>query len=363
MTPVGRRLAIVALAVPLSGVLAAQAPAPDDARRLLAAAFQVTPAEFARLQSGQVVSRTVSAKDRREVATLGIVRMNIAPEFFVDRLKDIVNFKRADAVLQIGVFGNPPGLSDIQGLTLEDSDLDGLRRCRVADCDVQLPADTIERLGKEVDWRQQNARQLGTEIVRQALVAYVADYQRVGSAARMQYADTSRVVDAPREFASLAEANTAIWQQVPALRRHLSEYPGLPAGAAFDILYWSKEKLGRKPVVSVTHLAIVGTAGENGADFAIASRNLYGSHYLDASMAITLLLRDRSAATPATYVAYLNRSRVDVFGGLFGGMIRRIVTSKARGAAADYLDALRRRLEAQFETRQAHPATSVVRGS
>lgn len=335
----------------VSAALAGQTAEPDAARRLLAAAFDVTPAEFARLNSGQVVSRTVPVKDSREVATLGVVRMKITPEFFVERLKDIVSFKHADAVLQIGVFSHPPEVGDLRNLTLDEGDVGSLKDCRVGDCDVQLPAETIDRLRREVDWRQKDARQRATGLIAQMLEAYVADYQRLGPATPLRYGDGSRVVDVPQEFASLADANTAVWQQLPALRRHLFEYPGGSAGAATDIFYWSKEKLGRKPVVSVTHLAIV-RPGDTTADYAVASRNLYGSHYLDASLSLTILLRDRSATTPATYVAYLNRSRVDVFGGIFGGMIRRIVTSRARGAAADHLEGLRQRLETQFAALQ-----------
>ena len=54
------------------------------------------------------------------------------------------------------------------------------------------------------------------------------------------------------------------------------------------------------------------------------------------------------SADPVTYVAYLNRSRVDVFSGVFGRLARKIVTMKARTTVADQLARLQRTLETQF---------------
>ena len=100
-------------------------------------------------------------------------------------------------------------------------------------------------------------------------------------------------------------------------------------------------------MVSVTHLAISRTA-HAASDYAIASKQIYGAHYFEASLGLTVLLRDRSAASPATYVIYLNRSRVDVFSGMFAGIARRLVTARARSLVSEQLAQLQRSLEHQF---------------
>lgn len=340
----------------LGGALAVAAPGPatSPAATFLASAFHVTAEEMARLNSGQVIARTLPVKDSREIAILAVARMKLTPEFYVEQMSDIVRFKRDEAVAQIGRFSTPPDPRDVESLTLEDGDLKSLADCRVDHCGVQLPAGTIERFRSHVGWRGPAAEQQANTIMRQMLLAYVAEYQRAGPSAPMQYADQNPPLHVEREFASLVDANGELWKHFPALRRHLIEFPGPHMPGTTDVVYWSKEKLGRKPVVSVTHLAIVRTTGESPADYAVASKQLYGSHYFDASLGLTVLIRDSPSAGPnghSTYVVYLNRSRVDVFGGLFGGMIRRIVTSRARGGAADQLRRLQRRLEAAFATR------------
>jgi hypothetical protein len=42
---------------------------------------------------------------------------------------------------------------------------------------------------------------------------------------------------------------------------------------------------------------------------------------------------------------YVNRSQLDVLGGLFGGLKRAIVEGKLKNESADVLNAVRRRLE------------------
>jgi hypothetical protein len=164
----------------------------------------------------------------------------------------------------------------------------------------------------------------------------------------MQYADQEGTLDMPQEFGSLVRSDLGGWDRFPALRSHLLQYPGTLAPDTRDMLYWSKEKVGRRSVASITHLAIARTAGESPAEYAIASKQIYGTHYYDASLGLTMLVADRTSATPLTYVAYVNRSRVDVFSGVLGKFTRKVVTMKARTTVSDQLAQLQRTLEPQF---------------
>jgi hypothetical protein len=318
----------------------------DAARSFLAASFNMTGADFHRLEQGQVVSRTMDVSDSREVATFGVVRVRITPEFYVERLADIASFKRDEAVLQIGTFSNPPDMRDVSDLTLDDPDVRSLRRCRIGNCGVQLSADAISRFQRDVDWQRPDAQQQANALMREILVEYVAEYLKAGSA--MEYADRPEPVNIGREFLALAKTEAGGWKQFPALRRHLVEFPATDARETKDLVYWSKEKVGRKTVASVTHLAISRTADESPADYAVASKHIYGTHYFDASLGLTVLLRDRSASTPVTYLAYANRSRVDVLGGMLGGVRRKIVSSRARATVSGQLARIQRTLESQF---------------
>lgn len=324
------------------------AGADSDPVRAFFAALKIGSADLGQVHRGEPLARTLPVRDSREVAVLGLARAKITPEFFVSRLADIAHFKRGDAVAQIGVFGNPAREQELSALRLDEADVRSLKGCRVGDCGVQLSAAAIERFRREVDWRRADAAAQADRLMRQILAEYVDAYQRSGAAAAMEYADRKDRVNLAGEFASLTEASGPEWREFPALRQHLSGYPGSPAPGATDVLYWSKEKMGRRAVLSVTHLAILKLPADAPVAYLAASKHLYGTHYLDASLGLTILLRDNQATGPSTYILYVNRSRVDVFGGVFGGLARRIVTSRARSTVADQLAGLQQRLEREF---------------
>jgi hypothetical protein len=349
MRPVLRGSALTAAVLVLLATAGSSAPSDRDAARaFLAATFGLTASEFTKIDAGEVFAKGTAAGDTRDIATFGIVRVRITPAFYVERLADIVSFKKDDAVVQIGVFGRPPALRDVEALSLDEPDLRSLRECRVGHCGLQLPADTINRFRAEVDWGRADAPQRANGLIHQMLVDYVTRYQQAGAGATMLYADRDGVMNVRSEFLSLAASDAGGWGRFNVLRRHFVEYPGGATPDARDLVYWSKEIVSRKTVASVTHLAILPCAADSPAAFAVGSMQIYGSHYFDASFGLTVLVPDPSSASPATYVAYMNRSRVDVIGGVFGGVAKKIIASKARSTVGDTLGRLRTRLEREF---------------
>ena len=312
----------------------------DPARTFLMTAFHLSSAEIGRLDHGDVVSRTLDVKNGREVATLGIVRIKTSPAKYIERLADITTFKRTADVLQIGTFSSVPQAADVASLVIDDADLKQLRACHVEDCDVRLSAEGIERVRQQIDWRATDASSKASLLVRQMLVDYVARYRQRGPAAAMEYADRVPRLHVGREFASLIDADPVTLNYAPRLRRHLLDYPDSSEEGMTDFVYWSKELVRGRPVISITHVATAAAVDDSPIAYAVGSKQLYATHYYDASLGLTLLIADRTA--PATYVVYLNRSRIDLFDGLFGGVARRIVAGRARSLVAEQLQRLQR---------------------
>ena len=327
----------------------------DPARAFLTNAFHLPAADIERLDGGQVVSRTLEVKNAREVATLGIVRIRTSSSTYVERLADITSFKRTPGVLQIGTFGSPPQPGDLAALNLEEGDLKRLRECRVGDCELRLGADSIERIRREIDWRSPEASQKASSLVRQLLFDYVGRYRQGGTDAGMEYANREPRINVGREFAALMDADTITSDYAPRLRRHLLDYPRSAPDKLTDFVYWSKELVRGRPVISITHVATAAAIDDSPVAYAIGSKQIYAMHYYDASLGLTLLVPDRTTQSPATYVVYLNRSRIDLFDGVFGGVARRIVAGRARTLVAEQLQRLQRVLAA---TSSQEPARS-----
>jgi hypothetical protein len=74
----------------------------------------------------------------------------------------------------------------------------------------------------------------------------------------------------------------------------------------------------------------------------VASRQIFASHYITGSLAVTAI----TGGASGRYLTYLNRSRVDILDGIFGGLVRRIAERRIREEAGDVVNGLRRRLEA-----------------
>jgi hypothetical protein len=318
------------------------------ARAFLSSHLGMSPADFRRLDQGAVVATSLDAKDRREVATRGVVHINVDADVYLERMADIVSFKRHEAVQQIGVLGTVPSVADMRDMTLDRGDIRDLRHCRVGDCNLKLPAGAIERFQREVQWGSAEAEQQANAVMRDVLVRYAAEYLRKGNAAAMRYEGDRTPVDVGAEFRSMVQSDAGLLAQFPDLARYALNYPaGRPAGVREQI-YWSKEKPGPSTVVSLTHVIIMPPAPSVGGGpvrHAVMSRQIYGSRYFDASIGLTLLLPDETRGRASTYVAYVNRSRLDVFSGLLGGIIRRTVRSRVRSGMADSLGRVKAAME------------------
>ena len=337
--PTGTLAAVVLIATVLAAVPPA-ATQPAQTGAFLRSTFGFDNSDLRHLAEGRPAIRSLSTTDSREVALAGAIRVAVSPARYAEELRDIVTFKRHEVVQQIGTFGTPPRVEDVAGLTLDKDHLDDLRDCHVGDCDLQLSRSAIERL-RAIRWAAPDAAEQANRIIRQVLTEVAAGYRSSGDRALMTYDDERTPLSVADEFRAMLAEPPAILRRFPELERHVTEFPRVSDGID-DVIYWSKEDVGPKVVISVTHLAIA-SLGETGpVAFAAASKQLYGSHYFDSSLGLTLLLRDDQPAS--TVLVYVNRSRVDALDGFLSGLKRAVVRSRARAAMEETLTRIRTRL-------------------
>ena len=121
-----------------------------------------------------------------------------------------------------------------------------------------------------------------------------------------------------------------------------------PAGAAAnveDFFYWSKEVFGFKPVIGMNHVRVF--TDDSTGSVMIVTTQIYASHYLEGSVAVSRLMPDRDQGNePAFYWIYMNRTRVGRLAGLLGSMSRPIVQRRARSGLMKSLSQTKQRFEA-----------------
>jgi hypothetical protein len=313
---------------------------PEPLQTFLRQEMHLSTANFAALKQRNVITKLPKTTDSREVAAFSIVRVNAPGAVLTEKLLDIENFKRGEAVLQIGKFSEAPSLVDVQRLTLEKDDLEALRKCRVGSCDLKLSAAMIERFRKEVNWLAADWREQATALFRQLLVDYVKAYLREGNKALAEYHDKSDVL-------RLADETNALLREAPYLKDHAREFLSYleqyPSGQLPDVknfIYWSKEKFGLKPTVSLTQVTIYRRRQE----VFVASKQLYANHYFEASIGLTVLAE--AERSTAFWLMYLNRSRIDALRGGWSGLKRSIAGRRIRKGLEANLRLTQERLEA-----------------
>jgi hypothetical protein len=343
------RCAVVPLTIALAGVLlpasiVSQAPPLEiDAviTHVLARDLKFSTTDFADLAQGKIVRRTLDGGASGEIAAVGATRIEVPVDEFLAKFRDIAVFKRHENVLQIGRFSDPPTLDDLSALTVDEADLDG-RNCRVGDCDVRLPARDLIRFRRDIDWGAQDAERKAADMFKQMLFEHVYAYW-TGSAGRMiAYEDEKRPIKPALEFAGVLHDSPYVGQLVPELPAHLTGFPNARLAGAEDFLYWSKERFGYAPFITVTHVTI---AHAPSGSVVITSKDVYSSRYVDASLGLTIAASDRERQDGRFLLVYVNRSRANALRGFLSGLRRTIVERRTRSGLEEMLRSLKTRLE------------------
>jgi hypothetical protein len=308
-------------------LLAAPVPDPFEFFR---PSLTVSAGERGRLDQGEPLAGSLRGGER-QITVFAAVRIHVDGDRLVAWMRSIAGLKRSAAVPAISRFSDPPRLEDLGALTLDEADLGDIRTCRPQDCGVKLADPEIAEFRQSIAGRQ-DWKPLLQDGFRRLLLRRVQAYLAEGS----DGPGPSALPSILRELPFL--------HRVPGLIEYLERYPRAPMPAGESFLYWAKEQFGGKPVVRAIHVSIVRGGSDAGLpDALVIARQIYASHYMDGSLAVTALMRGVGGSP--TYLVYVHRSEVDVFDRFFGGMVRRVVERRLRTDGAAALDGLRHRLE------------------
>ncbi|HEY2153371.1 MAG TPA: hypothetical protein VGH34_21370 [Vicinamibacterales bacterium] len=309
-------------------------------RDVLVRDLAFSPSDLADLSRGKPVRHSIPSRTAGEIAAVGAVRVYAPKAAFLTRVRDITRFKQGQGVLEIGRFSDPPVAADLAALTVDASDFDA-RVCRVGDCGVRLPADVIKRVQQEIDLRLPDVQARTSAFFKQALFDDVSAYATGGPGRFAQYDDGAKPIRPIDAFNGILQASPSIGALAPELPDHLQHFPAGTIAGAEDFLYWSKEKYGIAPFISVTHVTIVCPSAEI---CVMTTKDVYSSRYIDASLA-TVIASDVPGSADAFDLVYATRSRVSALDGFLSSFRRSMVERKMRGGLEDNLKLIKAELE------------------
>lgn len=275
------------------------------------------------------------------------MRVKVPLDFVLHRIEDIEAYKKGPAVLQVGKFQSTPEEQDLRSLQLLPADIASLPNCQPMACDVKLSADMMKQIQSQLGGRNGASARNVERAFQNVLFQYFQHYLEHGKDALITYQDKPQPVSLAEVSAGALQEFGWIRTYAPALWSRLEHQdpPDRNPASRGDYYYWSKEKAGLKAVVSLTQVTMWRSMVKRPSTALIASKQLYASHYFEASLGLTVLIDDSTAEGPAIWIAYFNRSSVDAFDGWLGGLKRSLAVLRLPSALRGNLIQTKRNLE------------------
>lgn len=307
----------------------------EDPFSPVAPAVTLSIAQRAAIDHGEVLAFALPAR-RGQVAAFGATRVNADPESLARAARDIAALKKSRFVEAIHRFSDPPLLSDLDELHLNDRDRQALASCESGSCSFKLAAIEIETI-KRLRYGDVNGERL-TAALRRVLFDRVMAYRTAGLAALPPIANRGKPWRLHDVFSAMAAESPRLLQSPP-LDAWMRDQPR-PNGEIETFLYWSKEYYGAgKPVILLTEVAIYQPSRDA---VIVAGKQLFSNRYMNGALSLMAITTD---AGGARYLMYLNRTTVDLLGGLFGGIKRAMLESHVADEMPEIIATLRQRLE------------------
>jgi hypothetical protein len=342
-------LPILSLVALLLALPAPPAPAPQDlAHRFLRETMGFSTGDVEDVDNGRAIARQMKTREAVDVNIFGAVRINGPIDAFLRQINAIDTLERKLGIKQVGKFHEPPLLTDLDGLTLDQADVDALADCRPADCGLQLSAKALARLRVEVNWQGPDVKPQVDRLFRQLMFDEIQTYRSGGSAALGAYADREEALSRANEF-RLLEARGDMPVDLPELTYYIRSYPNAFLPGATDFFYWNKGEFGLKPTIRLNHVTIYPIAGPGMPEvlrYVVATSQVYSDHYFSATLELRSVVDDATAPGKRFYLFYTTKSRVSgLTGGFMSMLIRPMVKSRARSGMERYLDVTKRVIE------------------
>jgi hypothetical protein len=325
---------VVASAVLALGVVLPASAREGDVLSWFSAAKRVA------IESGRAVVDVVP-EEGADVAVIGAVQTTADGERLATWFREIGGLQQAGDVPVIRRFSDPPTMADVTTLVLADDELEGLRECRPGRCNIKLSAPEMAQAQAAIRAAGRNWKLAAQEALRRAVLARARGYLAGGFAGAPPYEDQANRLALAGEIEALLRSCGRPGLHLPAVTDYLRSYPAARVTPE-SFLIWSKDTFGDvKPVIGVAHVSIFRGLSE-GEPTVIATTQVFASHYVTASLSLTAVVSEPDGRR---CLVYARRSRGDVFHGALGGLLRRIVQSRARAEGPAMLESLRQQLE------------------
>ncbi len=295
--------------------------------------------------TGKPVAKELKARIPDEVFVFGAIHINASPDSYVTFARDVERLRKLPEYLALAKFSSPPQLSDLKGFTFNDNDVASLKKCKVGDCAIQLPAGRIEEARTSINWSAPDAGQQVNALLQRTALQRLLDYQRSGNRALGEYNDAEKPTLVADQFKQLLSYSKAMPKYVPELHNYLLAYPQAKPANAEDTFQWANVNFGLKPTLRVTHVVTVRGKTPDEPAWVIAEKQLYSSHYFETALDMTFCIQDGQTGKPGFYLVRAMGSEQAGLTGIKGSIVRSAATDRSVSSLEKSLAVIKQTLE------------------
>lgn len=286
---------------------------PGILMRLLEGDTCLSDNEMEGVKKGKVVTKRLNTDVKGELAVIGISRICVPREFFTSHYgKEGLSIETGGAETK-GDFSDSPDPGDIRNFTLPPHELKELAECEPQSCKVKAN-DRLMKAFRELDKSAPDFEARGNSLIRQVMADYVRGYLKGGNAALIEYRDKKDPVRIADEFRDLLRESDYLRVLAPELHRYLEKFPEKGPYPIKNSISWMTENFGgraNRPVFSINHIVSYHPPGRV-SDMVVVSKQLYASHYFEAALGLTVMVKDPEGPETGVYLVHISRSRIDI---------------------------------------------------
>jgi hypothetical protein len=307
--------------------------------------------QIADIQHGKAVTKVLSTKTPAEVAVFGAVYIHASVEDYLKAAQNVNRLRGSPNYLGVQMFSTPPQLSDLKGFVLEEEDIKDLKNCKPGNCELQLPAESMEDFKKQVNWSAPDVPEQVNGLAQKMALDALVRYQKEGNSALGSYYDKEHPVHVIEQFESLLHGAPSLARYLPDLERYLLDYPRTQLPNAETSFYWERVKFGLKPTLRMNQMVIYRGSGPSGPIDSVAIKQLYASHYFQTALDLSVCATDTSRPdAKGFYLITVKGSRQAGLTGPKGAIIRKHAVSKSRSSLESSLMHIKTVLESSHAT-------------
>jgi hypothetical protein len=338
------------IAAMLGFILAMALPGAAQANPALEAFFRenigLTADQVSTIRSGQPVTKALPSREPAEVFLFGAVFIHAAPESYVKFAHDFDRLRKLPNYLALGVFSNPPQMSDLKGFSFEKDDIESLKNCKPGDCLIQMPTSSIEELQRSIDWSAADVSEQVNQQLQKTALDRLLTYQRDGNEALGIYNDKHNPTVVPKQFAYMLSYSKALPEQLPEFYNYLLAYPKAKPANVDDTFYWARVKFGLKPTLRVVQTVTMRGEPADPVACAIAEKQLYSSHYFETALDLSFCIRGGDdAKQPGFYLIMAMGSEQAGLTGVKGSIVRKAAVGRSVSNLQNALTTIKNTLE------------------